>query len=496
MRKAAVYARFSSDRQSEDSIDAQLRACREYAVSHDIQIVGTYCDEAISGKGSMTANRKQYQKLLRDCDKDIFSVILIHKYDRIARNLGEHVNLEKRLQEKGVQLIAAAQDFGTSKESKIMKALVWSMSEYYIDNLSEETKKGHRETALKGLHNGGCAPFGYDVIDQKYVINQFEAGYVRRIFDAAQNKIGFKEIISEMDEAGIKGKRGKPIRYTQIYEILRNEKYVGTYKYSITEEKNRSDRRTKPNAIKIENAFPAIIEKAQFEKVQKVMDERKQTGRRAKYTCSGLVFCQCGAKMHGFTSKRKGHEYRYFKCSANCGVPVVRMEEVEDAAIKYLKELLSGENQLLIADSIRRYQAGTGGRMIEFKAALKKRINEKQSQYDTLMQHLSSASLPPEIAADVGHQMLTIKKEIDVLKNTEPPKDFTAEMIQSWLESIKAAPNEEAVNLLVEHIDTKYDPEKEKTVFNIQSTLKTVLRNIGCGGSQHCFPKILFIYRL
>ena len=79
----------------------------------------------------------------------------IHKYDRIARNLGEHVNLEARLDALDVRLIAVAQDFGNSKEAKIMRALMYSLSEYYIDNLAEETRKGLKETALKARHTGG-----------------------------------------------------------------------------------------------------------------------------------------------------------------------------------------------------------------------------------------------------------------------------------------------------------------------------------------------------
>ena len=111
MRKAVIYARFSSDKQTEDSIEAQVRACREYAGSHGFSIVEIYADEAVSGKGSKTAQRRQYQRLLRDCDKGTFDTILIHKYDRIARSLGEHVNLEARLKEKGVRLaVATASD--------------------------------------------------------------------------------------------------------------------------------------------------------------------------------------------------------------------------------------------------------------------------------------------------------------------------------------------------------------------------------------------------
>ncbi|WP_444658443.1 recombinase family protein [Caproiciproducens sp. R2] len=474
MRNAVIYARYSSDKQTEDSIEAQVRACRDYAAAKGFQIVNIYADEAISGKGAATASRKQYQKMLRDAEKGTFDTILIHKYDRIARNLGEHVNLEKKLSSLGVSLIAAAQDFGTSNEAKIMRALMWSLSEYYLDNLSSEVKKGHKETALKGLHNGGVAPFGYDVVNQQYVINELEAVYVRKLFDAAMNRQGFTEILQEMEARGIKGKRGKAIRYPQVYEMLRNEKYTGVYVYSPQEEARRADRRDKPNAIRIESALPIIISKAKFMEVQKIMSERKQTGAKAGYLCSGLVYCECGAKMHGMKSRRKGHEYHYFYCSKKCGAPVIHMDEVDKAATDYLHDLLSPENQQKIMLALRQYQNGEQGRMDEFKAVLSKRIAKKQKQYDTLMKNLSGATLPADIIADIGKQMQSLKEEIAALQTTEPPKDFTVEQITAWLNALKASPDDKAVHLLIERIDIK-----EKTVFSVTSTLKTVLGNHG-----------------
>lgn len=494
MHKAVIYARYSSDKQTEDSIEAQTRACEEYAASKGYTIINQYIDEAISGKGSKTASRKQYQKLLRDAEMQLFDTILIHKYDRVARNLQEHANLEQRLQGVGIELIAVAQDFGHSKEAKIMRALMWSLSEYYIDNLSEEVKKGHKETALKALHNGGYPPFGYDVINQKYVINELEAAYVRRIFDAAMNREGYAEIIKEMDARGVRGKRGKPIRYTQVYEMLRNEKYTGVYLYSTQEETTRGTRRSKPNAIRIENALPNIIDKAQFMEVQKIMDERKQAGKKAGYLCSGLVYCRCGAKMHGMKSTRKGHEYHYFYCSKKCGAPVVHMEAVDGAAVDYLHELLSPENQQRITDALRAYQAGEGSRMEEFNEALKKRIEGKQAQYDALLANLSSGTLPAPVVTDIGAQMQELKDEIAALCDTQPPKDFTVDTIKAWLEALKANPDEKAVHLLVERIDVKQDKQKEKTEFSITSTLNSVLGNLGCGGTQHILPEILFGY--
>ena len=388
------------------------------------------------------------------------NTILIHKYDRIARNLGEHVNLEARLKEKGIALIAVAQDFGSSSESKIMRALMWSLSEYYSDNLAQEVKKGHRETALRGLHNGGSAPFGYDVSEQHYIVNEWEAHWVRRMFNAALARAGFAHLVDEMAAAGVTGKRGKPIKYPQIYEILRNEKYTGVYAYSIDEEKNRQKRRDKPNAIRIDNALPAIVSKEQFQEVQKIMNERKQTGTRNTYMCSGLVFCRCGAKMHVMRPSRKGHEYSYYHCSARCGAPVVQLEEVDNAALRYLKTLLADDNQLKIADSLRAYDAGNVSREADFNKMLRNKIAAKKREYEMLMQNLSSGALPPDVLEDIGARMQQLKKQIEMLKNTKPPKEYTVSTIRAWLSAIKAQPDREAVRRMISRIDIVQDREK------------------------------------
>ena len=295
----AAYARYSSEKQDADSIEAQRRACTSYAAAHGLIIVGEHIDEAVSGKGSATASRVEYQRMLRDCDKGVFDTILVHKYDRIARSVAEHVNLEVRLKSKNITLIAVAQDFGQSNEAVIMRTMMYSLSEYYLLNLAQETRKGHQEKALKAMHNGGRPAFGYDVVDGKYVINTLEAAYVRKIFDAALNCRGFNGVIAEMDAAGIKSKRGRTLQYTAIHDMLRNEKYMGTYVYSPVRARTRDDRRKKPGAIRIEDAVPAIIDKEIFWEVQQIMDDRKQTGRsRTRYLCSGLVYCGCFTMMH------------------------------------------------------------------------------------------------------------------------------------------------------------------------------------------------------
>ena len=389
--KAAIYTRFSSDRQSEMSTQAQVRACKEYADANGIEIVRIYSDEAISGTEEKTENRLQYQTMLEDLPKHLFDIILIHKHDRIARSLEEHVRLSGILKKEKILLIAVAQNFGDGLEGDFAKQMTWVLSEYYSKNLSKEVKKGHREVALRGLHNGGCAPFGYDIVNQHYIINEFEAIYVRKMFDAALNHKGYNDLIQEMAEAGVVGKRGKPIGRAQIHEILCNEKYTGTYLYCLEEETKRADRRTRPHAIRVENAIPAIIDKKTFFEVQTIMIHRKQSGKKSNYLCRSLVHCSCGSVMHVCMSANKGNAYHYYRCHARCGTKGIKVEDVDKVATQYLHDLFSEDTQRKLSEFIYGYKGHKKSQLDSFYATINRNIKEKQAEYDSLMNNLSSS---------------------------------------------------------------------------------------------------------
>ena len=177
--------------------------------------------------------------------------------------------------------------------------------------------------------------------------------------------------------------------------------------------------------------------------------------------------------MHVFVSSNKGHTYRYYRCSNKCGTPSIKLEDMDRVATEYLKELLSEENRKKVALCLRNYKNHKKDCQSSYKTAIKKRIAEKQAEYDALMKNLSSAALPTEILSDLGQRMQAIKDEIHVLENTEPPEDYSVDTIFEWLSSIQAAPDEKAIQLLIERIDVSF--EENKTDFRITSTLKSVL---------------------
>lgn len=476
---AVIYARFSSDRQSEASIDAQVRACREYTVSKNITIVDTYVDEAVSGT---TSNRTNYQRMLADAFDSRFDCILIHKYDRIARDLTEQVMLRNRLRQLNIKLIAVAQDYGEGKDADLSRGIQWVLGEYYSANLSEEVKKGHKETALKGLHNGGVAPFGYDIVDQKYNINETEAYYVRWMFHACIHGEKYNSIIDSLSAAGIVGKRGKPIKYPQIYEILHNEKYTGTYVYSLTEETNRADRRSKPNAIRIENAIPAIIDRDTFDQAQNIMSSRTHAGH-AKHRCSGLVYCsECGSKMHFYHTERKGHEYNTFKCAGKCGAHCVSVEKVDKAVDDYIQMLFSEKNIADVENAIVRLSKYNKDRKKEFERDKIARLNQKEKELKEITDGLMSGAFKGNY--EYCNELITKKRaEIEELKNIRV-EEIADSKIRDWLKGV--VESNYTPNIFIDRI------EVNTTEVKIISTFSSVVGNLGCGGRIARFPSVMF----
>ncbi len=491
--RAFVYGRFSSDEQREESITAQVRACQAYAARMGYQVVKIYADEAVSGKGSRTKKRVQYQRMMKDAEAGRCDVILIHKYDRVARNVQEHVNIASRLSTAGVELVAVDQDFGSSKEAKLMKVLMWAMSEFYIDNLADEVRKGQRETAIQAKHNGGLPPFGYDVVEQRYVVNELEASYVRRIFAARLQGLKLSDIVAEMRAAGMRGKRGKEIMQSGLYEMLRNEKYTGVYSYCV----NVADKKSEPEVIRTENAHPAIIDRETWERVQKLMDEKKNNGRRPKtaYLLTGLIYCECGAAMHGITSHRKQgdkeYSYSYYRCSNKCKDTSVKVEYADKCAYDYLQALMTDENRHTLETTLTKYKRELRAATAVDSAHTKKEIADREAKIANIMQNMSAAVLPPAVLESMGKQIAELQQQIGVLTGElERPLTFSKAEIMKYLAAVGDIENQSpemrrnTVRRFIERVTIK------KNAVEVESTFTTFLKNNGCDRAIPLFPKI------
>lgn len=326
--KAVIYARFSSDNQREESIEAQLRAINEFCEKNGIAVLREYCDRA---KSATTDDRPEFLQMVDDSKRDEFDFVIVHKLDRFSRNRYDSAVYQKELRKNGVEVLSVLEQFDDSPESVILQSVLEGMAEYYSKNLSREVMKGMRETALKGQATGGVAPFGLmvDPVTRRYVINENEAPAVRFIFESTAKGMGYSQVIKKLNEMGFRTRYGKPFGKNSLHEILRNEKYKGVYVFNRSSAKGqngkRNNHKNKPDEsiIRIEGGIEAIVAPEVFDTVRKIIAGRQRaTPSSAKevYLLSGKVFCgECGAAMTGNRkwSGRNKDLYVTYRCGGS-----------------------------------------------------------------------------------------------------------------------------------------------------------------------------------
>lgn len=304
MNTAVIYARFSSAKQNEQSIDGQMRCCEEYAERMGYKVVGAYIDRAMSGTND---NRPQFQKMIEDSNKKLFNYILVWKLDRFARNRYDSVIYKRRLEKNGVKVLSSTETVGVGDESVIIESIYESMAEMYSKQLSQNVKRGMQETALKCGNTGGYLPFGYLMTEEKQiVIDEHHADAVRFIFQQYADGISKTKIAQELNKQGYKTQTGQPFSVNSFRSILTNKKYMGVYRW---------------NKVEVKDGFPAIVSEELFNKCQEVAKLKKRSPGASKakeeYLLQGKVFCgYCGAPMIGDSGRSKtGTVHHYYVCS-------------------------------------------------------------------------------------------------------------------------------------------------------------------------------------
>ena len=156
--KAVIYARYSSHNQTEQSIEGQIAAARRYAADHNYQIVNEYCDRAKTGTND---NREAFQRMLSDCHKKLFTVIIVWKVDRFGRNREEITFNKYQAKKNGVRVEYVAESISDGPEGVILESVLEGMAEYYSLQLSQNVKRGLLESDKKHRVMGGHATLGY-----------------------------------------------------------------------------------------------------------------------------------------------------------------------------------------------------------------------------------------------------------------------------------------------------------------------------------------------
>ena len=474
---AALYARFSSENQRSESIDAQIRAMEDYCFKNNITIVERYVDMA---KSATTDQRPAFQQMIADSAKKKFNIVLVHKLDRFARNRYDSAIYQRELRRNGVVLRSVLENLNDSPESIILQSLLEAMNEFYSLNLGREVAKGQKENALKCIHNGGTPPLGYDVdpVTKKLIVNEQEAEIVRLIFSMFADGAGYSAILEELYNRNMHTKTGRYFTKNSLHDILTNEKNRGVYVFNKSSGKDADGKRNshkkkdESEIIRIEGGCPAIIDDETFKAVNKRLEENKHGYRRqAKetYLLAGKVICnECGKSMTGNYRMWGRHldtlivTYRCLTKKYLCKNREINRDYLEWKTIELLEEHIFNRKALnRIKENIESFFAcgkqHKNDELSEIDDSLARVNRELQNITDVIVSGIVSTALKERLLAlEEEKTALTEKKaNLESLSSDDIPSINTDALLfqyEFWRRSPKSSEFKELIQQFINEI--------------------------------------------
>ncbi len=335
--RAALYARVSSEEQLDNwSISAQKHEFEQHCNQKGWQTARVYIEEGKSARSDSIDKRPQFKRLLEDCKKRDFDVVVVHSLDRWSRNLRVTLESFKQLADYGLAFVSITEsiDYSTP-EGKLFIAMLGAFAQYFSDSLAKHTSKGMKERVMNGLQNGDV-PFGYERCKEdcpaehhgKIHTVPSEAEAVRKLFQfyaggnwslsklaAWLNEQGFrtrnKKELFEPDGTSVNGPR--PFTLYSVRWLLHNRFFVGKVKY---------------HGQLFNGKHEAIVDEKLFDKVQAKLKDAKNRSRSVSpsyrlYLLKGIARCiYCGYPVWSETSSSKYGYYREQAGSrAHCDCP-------------------------------------------------------------------------------------------------------------------------------------------------------------------------------
>jgi site-specific DNA recombinase len=369
--RCAIYCRFSSDHQKESSIEDQTRNCQHRATREGWTITHQYADRALSGS---TADRPQYQQLLRDAKAKLFDVLLVDDCSRLSRDTIESEQVRRRMIHWGIRLIGVSDGIDTSQEGhELVHGIKGIVNQTFLKDLKAKIKRGMEGQAAKCYWQGGRV-YGYRLVPEydlikkncygepakvgtRLEIDPEQAKWVKWIFEQYANGQSGIKIVTELNRLNVpapgaaykkRSYQGKPSwNYLAVHGeldrgtgLLNNQLYRGLYRWNRSYRMKDPETGTETNIwrnqtdwISTEIKELRIIDEELWERAhqrrmavsQSVMALRasaqckaRSTGRRPKYLFSGLLSCGvchkpftiCESSKYGCSTYRTQGVYR------------------------------------------------------------------------------------------------------------------------------------------------------------------------------------------
>lgn len=365
---AVIYARVSSKHQEREgySIQAQLKLLREYAQSHEFQIVREFVDV----ETAKTTGRKQFGEMVRFLEENADSrVVIVEKTDRLYRNFRDCVTLEDLGVE--IHLPKEGQIIGKNARSqeKLIHGIQVVIARNYIENLREEVRKGMREKAEQGVYPSR-PPLGYrnNKLERSIEVDPAKAPLARRMFELyATGRCSLFNLGKAIQtEFGVWFGKG------YLERLLKNPFYAGSFRWE--------------DRIYAGTHTP-LVDRDLFEAVQAVFrSHNKPKHRKREFAFAGLLTCaydECSV-----TAEIKREKYIYYHCTGHrgkCELPYFREEHLGERLADVLRDVHIPDG--ILQQIVRGLQTDQGS----FEKARAEKCEQLQQRLATIRRRIEQA---------------------------------------------------------------------------------------------------------
>lgn len=424
MTNAAIYARFSTDRQRETSLDDQARVCQARADLLDLSVSITHRDDGISGSTPVAA-RPGGARLLADAMAGRFDVLIVEGLDRLSRDQVEQERTVRRLEHRGIRIIGVADGYDSEAAGrKIHRTMRGLINEIYLDDLRHKTHRGLAGQLARGGHAGGLA-YGYRSVDagdvHRLEVVSAQAEVVQWIYTRYAEGWSCQRIAADLNARGVKTARGGTWAVSALYGspnkgsgVLNNELYIGRQiwnrsqwvKDPDTGKRARLDRPRDEWLIEIRPEL-RIVSDEQWNAVRNRLARRSgeggNTGKGAKPRTlfGGLLRCgHCGGAVVATSGRHYGCAARKDRGPAVCQGVQASRTQVDSRLLGVIREdLLSPEAIAELQETVKEILAARRRDAAEHKREAQVRIAALDAEIQRIVDAIAAVGISPALQA-------------------------------------------------------------------------------------------------
>lgn len=440
--RAVIYSRFSSEKQSETSIDDQERVCRARAARDGFEVTEVFADQGVSGSTPLAA-RPGGRGLLAAMLAKRFDVLIVEGLDRVSRDQVECEQTCRRFEHRQLRIIGVSDGYDSASASrKIQRGVRGLINEIYLDDLRAKTHRGLSGQVSRGFHAGGLS-FGYRSVavdgGHHLAVDERQAETVRLIFERFAAGDSCQVIARTLNERGIPSPRGGTWVVSGIYGcprkgsgIINNELYVGRYVWNRgqfvkdpeTQRRQRVDRPRSEWQIE-EKPELRIVDEMLWQAVQarlhrtRALGGSKGKGAKPRVLLGGLMRCGCcGGAVVAVSATAYGCAARKDRGAVVCKGVRVKRVDAEAAVLGYVRD------ELMSPAAVKAFEAGVRDYLAEIRRGSRNDDGKRKSQVVELereVERLTDAIAQIGYSSAIADRLKRAELELKAARATSVP---------------------------------------------------------------------------